>query len=227
MKQCVEAAEAKLGVAQPAKPATDPAAPATPQLPATVEATQSEILKLVALKKEAATGLRVDEMADIDEKIAALREHKLDLREAQVQQRQKADIDYQSAYEASDRLAAETYRFASVPTSPAGKRMVEIEEAMERTGDPRFHDPNKPMLIANMVAAEFKIAPLSKTKAPAKAPAKAATPAGDPPKKGILPSGGSSTAPAAPAVNAVEKRIAAISTQAELRNELKGFGIQI
>jgi hypothetical protein len=105
--------------------------------------------------------------------------------------------------------------------------MVEIEEAMERTGDPRFHDPNKPMLIANMVAAEFKIAPLSKTKAPAKPQAKAATPAAEPPKKGILPSGGSSTAPAAPTVNAVEQRISKIQTPADLKAELKAFGIQI
>lgn len=226
MKQCVEAAEAKLGVAKPAAPATDPAKPAEPQLPVTVEATNSEILKLVALKKEAAAGLRVDEMADIDEKLAALREHKLDLREAQIQQRQQADIAYQTKFEESDRLAAETYRFATVPTSPAGKRMQEINEAMERLGDPRFYDPNRPMLIANMVAAEFNIAPLSKNKADPKPQAKAAAPATEP-KKGILPSGGSSTAPAAPAVNADVERFTKISTPADLKAEYKRLGLQM
>lgn len=222
LDQCMDAAKAKLGV----KPAatTEPAKPAEDQLPQTLEATNAEIIKLVALKKEAATGLRVDEVVDLDEKINALREHKLDLREGQVRQQSQADTVYRTAFEKSEAQAVETYRFASVPTSPAGKRMVEIEEAMERTGDPRFHDPNKPMIIANLVAAEFKIAPLSKTKKAATAPAAPPPPT---PKKGMLPSGASSTAPAAPAVNATADRLSAISTPADLRAAYKAMGLPV
>ena len=180
----------------------------------------------MAQKKTAASELRLEDIINLDEQINELREHRLTLREEAVQNQAKLNADYQKSFAASEARAIETYEFANQPDSPAGKRMIEIEEAMEETGDPRFNDPNKPLIIAHMVAQEMKIAPRSKKAAAAPTPVKTApvTPA---PKKQVLPTGDSKTTPAAPAATNDVERISKIQTPQELKAELKKYGIQV
>ena len=100
--------------------------------------------------------------------------------------------------------------------------MIEIEGALEETGDPLFDDPNKPLRIAQMVANEMHIAPRKKGAAPAPAPAAPAAPAQ---KKGILPAGGSRTVPATNTKPADVVEVSKITTQAELRAFNKKHGL--
>lgn len=221
MAQAMAAAESQLGV----KPKTEPAAAEAPKsdLPQTIDAVDAAIEKLEAEKLKAADDLSVQEMAKIDNALRRLDRQRTKLeRDGEVQQREQATA-YETAFSASESKATALYEFASKPDSPAGKRMIEIEEALRDTEDPRYYSPNKPLLIAQMVAAEMNIAPKSKTAAPAKP----AAPAGPvPPKKQVLPVGGSRTATTgAPAQSALHTEITGITTMAQLRSVQKKLGI--
>ena len=219
LKQALEAAEKQLGVKTPATPEAAPES----KLPKTIDAVNQAVADLVAKKREAAKELRVEDMIELDEQISELREHKFTLREQQQTRQVEATRTYQADFAKSESRALELYDFPAKPDSPAAVRMAEIDDAMEANGDPTFHDPNKPLIIAQMVAAEMKIAPKSKKVAPA--PAKAA-PAAPAPKKQVLPAGDSRTVPAPAPANANLERISKIQTRTELAAELARYGIQ-
>ena len=101
--------------------------------------------------------------------------------------------------------------------------MIEIEESLEALSDPLFHDPNKPLLIAQMVAKENSIAPKKASAARVAAPAQPAAPR--PPPKGVLPSGSSRSA-AAPQVNPVDAAISQIKTQGDVQKLMKSLGVR-
>ncbi len=121
--------------------------------------------------------------------------HAIKLEREGERQQVEAASAYNQRFTASESRATELYAFAGDPESDGAKRMVEIEADLKANGDPLYHSPDKPLRIAQMVAAELKIAPRRKG-APA-APAKAAAPANGtpPPKKQMLPAGGSRTTP--------------------------------
>lgn len=50
------------------------------------------------------------------------------------------------------------------------RRMAEVDAALEQCGDPRFFQPDKPMIIAQMVAAELQMAPGGRTRATVESP---------------------------------------------------------
>ncbi len=77
--------------------------------------------------------------------------------------RAMSEAEYRRQYEASKTRAAEIYGFVSQPDSPAAQRMAEVELLMKEYGDPVFNDPNKPLIVAQMVAKEMSIAPRKTT----------------------------------------------------------------
>lgn len=227
LEQALEAAKAKLGKNKPAEPAAAPAKPKS-NMPETVDEVNAKIAELRAQKRTAATELRIDDVASLDDQIFDLAQHRESLqRQAERQETQQAAA-YERQFAESEAKAADLYEFASNPESPGGRRMLEIDQALEDTGDPRFHSPNKPLLIAQMVAAELNIAPKSK-KSAAVAPKPAApapgTPAPGKPKSQVIPGGDSRTAPAAPAKNEIDTLIAAARTPAEVLALHKRLGI--
>jgi hypothetical protein len=54
------------------------------------------------------------------------------------------------------------YPEANDPATPFGRRMAEIDEEWGDAGDPRFDDPQKPILIARIVLAEIEEAKAKK-----------------------------------------------------------------
>jgi hypothetical protein len=70
---------------------------------------------------------------------------------------QAAAYNHQLA--ASRARAAALYDFVRKPDSVGGKRMLEIERQMAVNDDPRYYDPNMPLIIAEMVAKEMHVAP--------------------------------------------------------------------
>lgn len=208
MTEAVERANNQLGIKPKDATTDEPAAPKS-DLPDSVEATQAAISDLRAKRKAANASLNFEEVSDLSDKLEDLIQHRFNLERNAEKQEVAAASAYDQRFTASESRATELYAFAGDPESDGAKRMLEIEADLKANEDPLYNSPDKPLRIAQMVAAELKIAPRKKG-APA-APAKAAAPAnGVPvPKKQMLPAGGSRTTP--PPVN----QKPAIITQAE------------
>src|ERR1019366_6239096 len=68
---------------------------------------------------------------------------------------------YDRAFDASEEKAIRLYDFVSDPNSVGRKRMLEIEADLLANDDPLYYDPNKPLIIAQMVGKEMRVAPKS------------------------------------------------------------------
>lgn len=132
-------------------------------LPETLEATDALIKQLRTERSKAMTEeLDLAKADQLDLKLDRLREHKFTLREQTATQEKEAVAEYNRRFDESKSAAAEAYDFVGDPESEAAKRMEEIDQEMEARSDPAFHDPNKPLIIAQMAAREFRIAPKKK-----------------------------------------------------------------
>lgn len=205
LEQSLAAARKQLGVATPetaaAKPTEETPAGTTPKksdLPETVEAVDAALEQLESERTKMLTDLRFDEVAKLDSAIRKMDRHRSNLEReqerSQAEQAAAAAADYNTKFDASASRAGELYDFASDPKSEGGKRMVEIEEALKQNNDPLYNSPNKPLVIAQMVARELRIPPKTAKASKTTAAAKPAQPATEKPKS-VIPSGGSSTTP--------------------------------
>ena len=223
MEQAMDAARNQLGIKPAeAKPETEPAK-TTSDLPqdvagvdAALDALETEIIK-------ANDELRFTDAAKMANKSRLLERHRMKLELDGEKQQVRAAADYDQGFRSSEAKAAELYDFASKPDSAGAKRMLEIEAELQDLDDPLHYSPDKPLKIAQMVAAELNIAP--RRKGTPAAPAKPAVPAVPPAKKNVLPTGASRTAPttATPA-NTMNQEIAAAKTLGELRAVKKKYG---
>jgi len=237
LEQAIEAAQKQLGVEKPAS-ADEPASKSEPGtaakptsgFPETVEATDAEIERLEDEKAKATTDLRFEDSAKLERQLRKLDRHRLDL----VRQFEKVAIEQQAAREArynvefdkSASRAGELYDFAADPASEGGKRMLEIEETLRQTGDPLFNSPNKPLVIAQMVARELRIAP--KTKAAVKPAAKTAPAAPTAKPKSVIAEGGATTTPATKdSQGKFAESVNSVHTLGDLKKLAAGLGIPI
>lgn len=226
MEEAMERARTQLGV----KPKDAPNATPAPKsdMPETVEAVDAEIERLDAAREQAMVTVNFEEAAKIDRQLRKLDRHRVGLERQSERQEVEKAASYDTAFSTSEKQAVKLYDFADKPESPGGKRMAEIDADLEANNDPLFHSPDKPLRIAQMVAAELKIAPRRPGK-PA-APATAAAPANGTPaaKKQVLPGGGSRTTP--PPVNqppAIDAKIKAAKSINDIRNLRKEMGLPI
>jgi hypothetical protein len=223
LKECMAAAEKQLGIApEQATPAAPKDTPGKPQLPQTVEAVDNTVNTLMEERTKAFSELRFEDVAKIDVQVRSLDLHRTKLeRDAEKQQIQQAQA-YDRGFVASENQAKALYDFASNPESPGGKRMQEIEAAMEQTGDPLYFSPEKPLRIAQMVALELNIAPRRKGAPPAPAKAAATTQAPQA-KKQVLPGG--STVPPVAKPNPIEAKITSARSPQDIRKVMAEMGI--
>lgn len=225
LEQALDAARTKLGVKTPQNAdatTTDPKAPATPTV--NIDSVNAQIKQLREDRKKANAELRFEDASDLSDQLEDLLMQRSSLeRQADRQQIEQATT-YTRQFEASESKAVELYPLAADPESAFGKRMIEIEDTLKELQDPLFDSPDKPLKIAQMVAAELNIAPRRKgVTTPAKAAA-TVTPPG--PKKGIVPSGASrTTAPAANQPNPITQEIQQVKTIADMRNLRKKLGL--
>lgn len=225
LEQAMDAARNQLGVkTQPAR--EESAAEPKSNLPETPDAVDAAIKQLRADRKKANAELRFEDVSDMSDKLEDLLQHRVVLERRAERQQLESERSYETKFTASEAKATELYDFASKPDSEGGKRMKEIEADLEANGDPLFHDPDKPLRIAQMVARELSIAPRRKgATAPVKA-APSATPMPGP-KKGIVPSGASRTTPVpVNAQPAVISEVQKARNPYELKKALKQFGIR-
>lgn len=137
-------------------------------MPKTVEDAESRISDLEA---QAKTAMEEDfdftKASELQAEINKLNRHigTLQLNEVQreKEEQESARAKYIENFNASQAKAEATYDFAKDPESEGSKLMSEIDERLKEAGDPRYSDPNKPLIVAQMVARELNIAPKGKT----------------------------------------------------------------
>lgn len=197
-------------------------------LPDSPEAVDAKIKELREQKAKVwRDEVDMDKVNAIEEQIDQLRELKLTLREKAVTTEKTAEQEYDRQFEASKTQAVESYPFVSEPDSEAAKRMQEIDAEMEQSKDPTFHDPNKPLIIAQMVAKELRIAPRrkggqeAKSEVKEKAGAAVKTAAKPPVGKSVVASGSNRTVTQ---TTQSSQREAAIDKITSIE-ELKKFGV--
>ncbi len=224
LDQAMEAARNQLGI-KPKQEAEAPAETVDPKvaaLPKTVDEVDSLTTKLLADYKKAMSEVRFEDAADMQTQLMQLSLHRSQLeRRAEQEQVAKAQ-KYDADFDASNAKAVDLYPFASDPATAGHKRMAQIDAQLKANDDPLYYSPNKPLKLAQMVAAELNIAPRNKNAAPAKA----AVPAVPQPKKGVVPSGSSRTTPPAQNQPAVDPAISNIKNMVDLRAQLKRFGVK-
>lgn len=194
LKECLARAEKEFAVEEPADAPADVAA----GMPETVEATKAKLIELRAARTKAmVVEMDLAKADGLDLEMENLRQHAVVLeRKAQekaaneAEEQTRADKTYLQEFNASQAKATGLYNFIGDDKSAGFARAREIDETMKESGDPRYYDPNKPLLIAHMVASELRIAPKS-AKAPVAPPAAKAV---VPPKPvSMISSGGSRT----------------------------------
>ncbi len=189
LEQSLEAARKQLGINT--KPNDDTKQDdKKAKLPKTVEDVDRRFNELAAAHKNALVNVNFEEASAIQVEMMQLQQHRFDLERSAERIQQQEAARYDAEFAKSEAKAVELYPFAADPKSAAAKRMKAIDDDLKANDDPLYYSPNKPLKIAQMVAAEMNIAPKSKTPPPAKPAAVTPTP-----KKGVLPSGGSSTTP--------------------------------
>lgn len=223
MEEALNRARTQLGIA----PKDAPAAEAKPKsdLPETVEAVDATLDQLDIEREKALTEVRFEDVAKIDRQMRKLDRHRTALERDGERRLVEAKTTYERSFATSESKAVELYEFAANPESPGGKRMAEIDRMLEQNADPLFHSADKPLRIAQMVAAEMNIAPRRKGAPPA--PAKPAVP---PPqlqqKKQVLPSGSArTTVPLNNQQPAVNAEIQGMKSVRDLRQFAKKLGI--
>jgi hypothetical protein len=226
-------AKAKLGIEEPKAavetPKETPAEEPTNGLPKTVSEVDAKLKELRSQRKALTTDLKFDEAAELSDQIEDLLAHKGTLerkseREA-AEQEATARAEYERGFVASEKRASELYDFAADPNSEGGKRMKEIDDFYRDNNDPLYNSPNKPLVIAQMVARELRIAPKIPNAKKA-APAKAAPPPATPKPKSVLPEGGAATtAPTTAPQGKLAESLQKITTLADLRKAQAAVGL--
>lgn len=223
MEEALGAAKQQLGIKPAVESADKPKAPSG--LPETPEAAEQAISTLEDQMDAANIALEFEKAVELRKQIKALERHRSDLVQ-QAQAKQAAEAEkFNQDFDASMRLASDTYAFVTDPNSPGYKKMLEIQEDMKVLGDPVYFSPEKPLTLAQMAAKELGIAPRRKG-APA-TPAKAVVPPPAPPKpKQVLPTGGSRTVvPSATPETAVMQEVGTITKVHDMRKFLKKLGV--
>ena len=188
------------------KPEETEKAPAKEATPAkvdpldTIEGITAEGEKLEAAYLKANEDLQFGEAAKISLQLRKLDKRRDDLvrkQEREASDRTSAEsAKYDADFSKSEKRATELYDFAADPKTPGGQRMAEIDAALKAHGDELYYSPNKPLVIAQMVARELRIAPKgpsAKTPTTVK-PAVSQQPKTEKPKS-VIPDGGATTTP--------------------------------
>lgn len=224
LDQAMEAARSQLGI-KPTQEAQAPAEQVDPKiaaLPKTVAEVDTLTSQLLADYKKAMSEVRFEDAADAQEKLMNLTRHRSDLERRAENEKTQQAAKYDTDFTKSESQAVDLYPFAADPASAGAKRMAQIEATLRANNDPLYYRADKPLVLAQMVAAELKIAPRNKN-AP---PAKAAAPVVPVQKKGVLPTGGSRTVPVTNQKPALVEAVSKVQNVHDLRKVLRSVGVQ-
>lgn len=156
LKDCIAKAEQLLGVSP--EVTQNEAEQAAPETVATVTA---RIKELREQHKQASADLELERAAELFDELEELRDKREELRITETtskgQQQAKEQEAYDEAYRQAERITLAHYPAAADPDSPLVKRMVELDAQMRDLNDPNYHNPKKPLLLAQAAAVELGI----------------------------------------------------------------------
>lgn len=137
-----------------------------------IESINDELTKLHLQWKQAKTDFDVDQEIELTEKIDALRDRRLEVKELQKQQSAKAEENRASVYD--QHLAAVLKEFPEYEddNSERSRRAAIIRETLQAAGSPIIEADDYPTQLHELVEKSFKAAPpVAPPPAPVKAPA--------------------------------------------------------
>lgn len=127
----------------------------------TVQSVTATIQELRAKRKEAQANLEFETAAELDEQLDDLRDKREELRvneaRAQATAEQAKAQEFDAKYSQSERLTVAYYPDATNPESPLVKRMIELDKQMLELGDPLYHSPDKPLVLAKAAASQLGV----------------------------------------------------------------------
>lgn len=185
---------------------------------------EAEYAATRAERKAAMAGLEIEKAGDLDDKLEDLRDEREALRLAEATAgatRESAEeARFFTEYDQAEAKAVAHYPDTTNAESALTKRMVELDQTMKRLGDPLFHSPNKPFLLAQKAAIELGI-PMADPKAARTAPASTAT------KRRPVPpaSGNARTTEPVGTATKLEKAIGQAATMDDYENLVAGLGV--
>lgn len=199
-------------------------APAADGMPKTTEEAQAKLKELRAAKSKAMRDeLDLAKADELDLEMEKIRDHMMVLERRKIADETRAEQKYLQEFSASQQKASSLYQFLSDEKSAGFSRAREIDDQLRENGDPLFHNPNKPLVIAQMVAAELRIAPKSAKSPASTASATVKKPAAPAPKPAsVISSGGSRTVTQSTQTGQQAAAIDAVKTIEDLRQ----FGVE-
>lgn len=127
----------------------------------TVATVNAEIENLRQLRKEATAEMEFDTMNDLNDQIDALREKRDELRvsesKAKAETENAAQQSFDADYRKSMKNAVTFYPDSKSAETPLTKRMIELDNQMLELGDPLYHSPDKPFLLAKAAARDLGV----------------------------------------------------------------------
>lgn len=172
--------------------------------------------------EDAMEAMEFEKIGAISKRQRKLIEEKADLRYSEVQATaSKASAEEARFFEEFDKAEAKAvahYPDTTNPDSALTKRIVELDQQMKRLGDPLFHSPNKPFLLAQKAAIELGIT-MTDPKAARPAPAQATK------RRPVPPASGSArTSEPVDSASKLEKTIGSVATMEDYETLVGSYG---
>lgn len=163
LSECEARAKKQLNIKDDADNPNDEPAPKPP----TVQELADKLASLKQQRRKALSDdLDLNKAAEIFDEIESTMDAIAEAKAKELQQEQLnrslQQFQFDQTWESSVQKAVDLYQFTTDPKSEGAKRMKEIDQELKSLGDPLFDDPEKPLILAQMVARELRIAPRSR-----------------------------------------------------------------
>lgn len=151
-------AKAAHGIAEEQPASQSPEAQAPEQQP-TADALSAQIEQLDKDLEAAIDDYDTDKAKELRAEIRKLEAERLEAREREAAAATEQQTKFAEAWRSAEDKIIAAYPDMGVETSVMAQRSVEVMTHWRALGDPRADDPNAPVLIGNIVAAELGLAP--------------------------------------------------------------------
>lgn len=165
IEDCLQRAKRELGVADTGDNEEGDGDDASSEAN-TPEAIEARIAELREQRKQARELLDMEKADDLDDQIVEMRfqlqQAKSTFEQSQSVAQQRQESEFNEQWDNAAARAESLYPDLLAEGSDAFDRMAEMDAALKESDDPRYYAADKPLRLAQMVAAERNIAPKAK-----------------------------------------------------------------
>lgn len=200
--QALEALSKIQGAPEAGAPEQEFSGPTPPEMPEGIAPDSAAIASAIEEATEAAEQAGSDwDQDEVKVQLQRIKDLNKLLPDVLKYEEAKTHISQQAQNSARNRFIAEMnqhsdrvkqiYPDSADPTTVMSKAMLELDRVWEETGDPRWFEPKKPLLLAGVIAGQLGLSPNLKVQKSTASPAPTVLP-GRGAKRGSAPSGRSS-----------------------------------